>query len=86
MPTLWKEGGIQGIIAKNGAQIDLFWENGILKTAAILNVTGNSMYINYAKVNKIQLEYNGKITTLKASKGRFELPKTKAGQVFQLKF
>lgn len=86
LPTLWKEGNIQGIIGKNGAQIDMSWENGMLKTAAVLNVTGNPMYIIYTKTNKIQLGYNGKSTVLKAVKGRFELPKSKAGQLFQLKF
>lgn len=86
LPTLWTEGTINGIIAKNGAQVDMTWENGKLTTANILNVTGKTMTIHYDKVKKIQLIVNGKSKVLKATNGRFELPNSKAGQQFQLRF
>jgi alpha-L-fucosidase 2 len=86
LPTLWTEGTIKGIIAKNGAQVDMIWENGKLTTANILNVTGKTMTIHYDKVKKIQLIVNGKSKVLKATNGRFELPNSKAGQQFQLRF
>lgn len=86
LPTLWTEGTIKGIIAKNGAQVDMTWENGKLTTVNILNVTGKTMTIHYDKVKKIQLIVNGKSKVLKATNGRFELPSSNAGQQFQLKF
>jgi len=86
LPTLWTEGTIKGIIAKNGAQVDMTWENGKLTTATILSVTGKTMTIHYDKVKKIQLIIDGKSKVLKATNGRFELPNSKAGQQFQLKF
>ncbi|POY39876.1 hypothetical protein C3L50_08575 [Flavobacterium alvei] len=86
LPTLWTEGNIKGIIAKNGAQIDITWKNGELETAKILNVTGKSMNIHYRNAKTIQLLVDGKWKTLKAYKGQFVLPKNKAKQLFELKF
>lgn len=86
LPSLWKEGTIKGIVAKNGAQVDMTWENGKLQSANIINVTGKTMSVHYDKVKKIQLIINGKLKVLKAKNGQFELPNSKAGQQFQLKF
>ncbi|MDA3880341.1 MAG: glycoside hydrolase family 95 protein [Prolixibacteraceae bacterium] len=86
LPSVWKEGTIEGIVAKNGAQIAMSWKNGKLETATILNVTGKTINVNYANTKKIQLEINGKLTVLKSSDGKFKLPISKPGQLFQLKF
>ncbi|MGQ7946603.1 glycoside hydrolase family 95 protein [Flavobacterium sp. WC2509] len=86
LPTLWKEGSIKGIIAKNGAQVAMDWKDGKLITANIVNVTGAIMYVNYDKVPKIQLNYNGKSVELKSVNGRFKLPKTKVGEVLVIHF
>jgi len=86
LPSVWKEGTIKGIIAKNGAQVDMIWKNGRLESAKIINVTGKTMNINYDKVKKIELIVDGKLKILKAKNGRFELPNSKIGQEFQLKF
>jgi alpha-L-fucosidase 2 len=86
LPSVWKEGTIKGIIAKNGAQIDMTWKNGTLENTKILNITGKPMTIHYDKVKKIKCLVEGKSTILKATKGQFKLPNSKAGQVFQLQF
>ncbi|MEN9908044.1 MAG: hypothetical protein RLZZ540_1193 [Bacteroidota bacterium] len=86
LPSLWKEGAIKGIIAKNGAQVDMTWENGKLTTATILNVTGKMMDIHYDKVKKIQLIVDGKSKVLKVMNGRFELPKSAVGKKMEIKF
>jgi hypothetical protein len=86
LPSVWKDGTIKGIIAKNGAQIDMTWKNGTLENAKILNVTGKPMYVKYPNVKKIQLNIDGKFSVLKASDGRFKLPKSRSGQTFVLKF
>ena len=85
LPSLWKEGSIKGIVAKNGAQIDMTWKNGILENAKILNITGKPFYIHYDKVKKAQLTIDGKSIILKAINGRFKLPKSRPGQIFELK-
>ena len=86
LPSVWTEGTIKGIIAKNGAQIDMTWKNGKLETVNIINLTGKTMYINYNKAKKIQLGIDGKSIILKASDGRFKLPNSLPGQIFGLKF
>ncbi|MBC7847531.1 MAG: glycoside hydrolase family 95 protein [Flavobacterium sp.] len=86
LPSVWKEGSIKGIIAKNGAQIEMTWKNGTLENAKILNITGKPMYIHYAKAKKMKLNIDGKSTVLKAADGRFKLPKSSPGQTFELKF
>lgn len=86
LPSLWTEGTIKGIVAKNGAQVDMTWKNGKLELANIINVTGKTMTIHYDKVKKIQLIIDGKSKVLKAKNGQFELPNSKAEQQFQLKF
>jgi alpha-L-fucosidase 2 len=86
LPSVWKNGTIKGIIAKNGTQIDMTWKNGTLESAKILNVTGKSMTFHYDKAKKIQCVVEGKSTSLKVVKGQFKLPNSKAGQVFQLLF
>ncbi|TDD99668.1 glycoside hydrolase family 95 protein [Flavobacterium cellulosilyticum] len=86
LPSVWKEGTIKGIIAKNGAQIEMTWKNGTLENAKILNITGKPMFVNYTKAKKIQLDIDGKSTLLKASSGHFKLPKSSPGQIFTLQF
>lgn len=86
LPSLWTEGTIKGIIAKNGAQIEMTWKNGTLETANIINLTGKTIYVHYAKAKKIQLDIDGKSSVLKASEGRFKLPNSHLGQTFVLKF
>lgn len=86
LPSLWTEGTIKGIIAKNGAQIEMTWKNGTLETANIINLTGKTIYVHYAKAKKIQLDIDGKSSVLKASEGRFKLPNSLPGQTFVLKF
>lgn len=86
LPSLWTEGTIKGIIAKNGAQIEMTWKNGTLETANIINLTGKTIYVHYAKAKKIQLDIDGKSSVLKASEGRFKLPNSHPGQTFVLKF
>ncbi len=86
LPSVWKEGTIKGIIAKNGAQIDMTWKNGTLENAKILNVTGKSMNIYYDKAKKIKLDIDGKSSVLKESDGHFKLPKSNLGQLFTIQF
>ncbi len=76
LPSLWTEGSIKGIIAKNGAQIDMTWKNGKLEAVTIFNVSGDPIDIKYSKSEKYQLNINGNSKVLKASKGQFTLPKT----------
>lgn len=86
LPSVWKEGTIKGVVAKNGAQIEMSWKNGILENAKILNVAGKQMTIHYDKAKKVQCIFDGKSTILKVTEGSFKLPNNKSGQVFQLIF
>lgn len=48
LPTAWNTGYIHGICARGGFEIDLDWENGVLKQVAILSKLGNPCVVRYA--------------------------------------
>ncbi len=80
LPSLWTEGTIKGIIAKNGAQIGMTWKNGHLETVEIINTTGEPMNVYYDQTKKIRMITDGNSTILKASNNYFKLPQTKVKQ------
>ena len=85
LPSVWEKGTIKGLIAKNGTQIGMTWENGKLETANIINKTGKTFHINYLKSKKIQVTINNKKMVLKSSKGRFKIPNTNPNQRITIK-
>jgi alpha-L-fucosidase 2 len=48
LPADWKKGYIHGLMARGGFQVDIDWENGVLKTAGITSKLGNSLQLRYA--------------------------------------
>jgi alpha-L-fucosidase 2 len=57
LPAAWKKGYIHGIMARGGFEVDIDWENGILKQARITSKLGNPL----------KLSYHGKVTELKTT-------------------
>jgi len=47
LPTTWNTGYIHGICARGGFEIDLDWENGILKQVVVLSKLGNTCTVRY---------------------------------------
>ncbi|MGM7721613.1 glycoside hydrolase family 95-like protein [Metabacillus sp. Hm71] len=43
----WNKGFIKGIRARGGFEIDLYWENGSVVTAAVHSLCGNECNINW---------------------------------------
>jgi alpha-L-fucosidase 2 len=48
LPTAWKKGYIHGLMARGGFQVDIDWENGLLKLARITSKLGNPLKLSYA--------------------------------------
>jgi alpha-L-fucosidase 2 len=48
LPSDWKKGYIHGLTARGGFEIDIDWENGILKHARITSKLGNPLKLSYS--------------------------------------
>jgi alpha-L-fucosidase 2 len=55
LPSAWKKGYINGLIARGGFEVDIDWDNGILKKAKITSKLGNPLKLSY-KGKVIQVE------------------------------
>ncbi len=47
LPSDWKRGSIRGLRARGGFELDLAWENGVLKKATVTSPTGGTGKIRY---------------------------------------
>ena len=45
LPSVWKTGHFKGLCAENGAIVDCYWENGIVKEIKIKSKIGGTYYI-----------------------------------------
>ena len=60
LPSAWKNGHINGLMARGGFQVDIEWENGKLKRARIISKLGNTLKLSYA----------GKVTEMSSEAGK----------------
>jgi alpha-L-fucosidase 2 len=70
LPSAWNTGHVYGLMARGGFQVDMDWENGLLKQARILSKLGNPLRLSY-KGNAIDLKttVKGKTITVKTGPG-----------------
>ncbi|MFO7973568.1 MAG: glycoside hydrolase family 95 protein, partial [Candidatus Hydrogenedentota bacterium] len=47
LPEAWKNGGVSGLVARGGFEIDIAWANGELASAAVHSLLGNSCKLRY---------------------------------------
>jgi len=59
LPTAWKSGKIEGIVAKKGFEIDIIWDSGRLKKLVIKSKLGNVL----------KLRYQGDVKEIETKKG-----------------
>jgi alpha-L-fucosidase 2 len=56
LPEAWDKGNVKGICARGGFEIDMKWENHIIKKVSILSKLGNPCVIKYGdKIEKLDL-------------------------------
>ena len=48
LPDAWKDGSISGICAKGNFEVDMIWENHLLKEAVVRSNAGGNCVIKYA--------------------------------------
>jgi alpha-L-fucosidase 2 len=60
LPKEWHTGYIKGLVARGGFEINMKWENGILKSIEILSKLGNDCIVHYGD----------KVVSMKTEKGK----------------
>jgi alpha-L-fucosidase 2 len=52
LPASWKNGSITGLKARGGFEINMSWENGLLKECSIMSILGNPCNVRYGEKTK----------------------------------
>jgi alpha-L-fucosidase 2 len=61
LPAAWKTGHIHGIMARGGFEVDIDWENGVMKQAKIISKLGNPLRLTYkGKIAELPTTEKGK--------------------------
>ncbi len=57
LPQAWAEGSVEGLCARGGFVVDMYWKNGLLVGMNLLSKIGNTCKIRYGeKVIEIETE------------------------------
>jgi alpha-L-fucosidase 2 len=67
LPDAWAEGGVQGLRARGGFEVDLRWEKGRLTEARILSLAGNPLRVRYGGETAVFDSRSGKAFVLDGS-------------------
>jgi alpha-L-fucosidase 2 len=66
LPSAWGTGYIHGLMARGGFEVDIDWENGVLKQATIISKLGNPLRLSYkGKAVELKTTEKGKSYVLR---------------------
>ena len=62
LPSAWGKGYIHGLMARGGFEVDIDWENGVLRQAKITSKLGNPLNLSYkGKLLELKTTEKGKL-------------------------
>lgn len=70
LPSVWKNGQVQGLKARGGFEVDINWKNGELESCEIKSLSGADLYVSYRGKLIVRETQAGK--KYKLSKGTFD--------------
>lgn len=86
LPSVWKEGSINGLKAVGDFTVDIAWADGQATMAKIVSNQGQPLYINYPNIVDKQIKVNGEVATFEVKNNNTIEVAAQAGDVVEIDF
>ena len=75
LPDAWKDGSVEGLLAKGNFEVNISWQNGMLQKATILSKAGAPCVVRYGNSEISFKTTKGKLYEVVVQKGLLKLAK-----------